>query len=111
MEGAFPQEGTDHINHDGTDNRWSNLRRATTKENNRNLSIDKRNTSGVTGVHFDKKIGKYMARITSGGERIFLGLFDTIEEAAAERKKAELEHEYHINHGTRKIVNYRGLSQ
>lgn len=41
------------------------------------------NTSGATGVHFEKSTGKFMARITDvvSKERLYLGVFNTIKEA------------------------------
>lgn len=49
------------------------------------------NTSGVKGVSFHKRSGKYMAYITLAGKRHYLGLFGTIEEAARARREAEVE--------------------
>jgi hypothetical protein len=48
----------DHINHNKTDNRIENLRWVTKKDNSRNHSMSKRNTSGEQGVCFGKR-GNY----------------------------------------------------
>lgn len=83
----------DHINGDSLDNRITNLRSVTNDDNRRNMTRDKRNTSGVTGVSRQK--GKWRAQLS----REFLGLFDTFEKAVAARKEAELTADYHTNHG------------
>ena len=54
----------DHINtHMKTDNRKVNLRIATQMENTRNRQKQKNNTSGRTGVSFDKNANKWVAFI------------------------------------------------
>ena len=50
----------DHINHDTLDNRKRNLRVVTVSQNNMNKDVRSDNTSGHTGVTFDKKSGKYV---------------------------------------------------
>lgn len=45
--------------------------------------------SGVLGVVFSKSMNKWAARQRVNGERIVLGYFDTIEEAAQAKRKAE----------------------
>lgn len=50
----------------------------------------KRNTSGVCGVVFDKKSNKYGARINHNKNRYQLGFFNTLEQAAEARHRAEL---------------------
>ena len=77
----------DHINNDKLNNNIENLRWATYQENNRNLNISTRNTSGVKGVYFDKKINKWSARIKFDGINIYLGDFKNIEDA----KKARID--------------------
>ena len=98
-EGCLPKSQVDHINHDRADNRWSNLRHATPLDNNRNSSIDPRNTSGVTGVSWNKVMCKWEARIKHNGVRLGLGCYDSIDDARKARKEAELKYGYHENHG------------
>ena len=69
----------DHINHDTLDNRRCNLRLATTSENMMNRIKQSNNTSGYKGVC--KKGSKWSARIGVGGERLYLGTFETKDEA------------------------------
>jgi hypothetical protein len=84
MTGRWPEPETDHINRVKNDNRWSNLREATTSQNQRNRSLNYNNKSGVTGVRLLKN-GRYTSRLAN--ER--LGCFTTFEEAVAARKAAE----------------------
>ena len=99
MKGDFPNNYTDHINGVTHDNRWRNLRPVTNAENSRNMAKYKTNTSGITGVYWDKKSGKWRSRIYFDGKSKSLGCFDHIFEAVAARKSAELEYGYHPNHG------------
>lgn len=84
MTGEWPPAGmvVDHRNRDATDNRWDNLRLVAVSENSKNKSMYSRNTSGVTGVHFDKSRNAYTARVTASGVSHHLGRYDTLEEAA-----------------------------
>lgn len=67
----------DHINHNGLDNRKENLRAVTTRQNAQNLA---RKTSSIyPGVHFHK--GKWISRIRVGSKRLYLGYFNTEQEA------------------------------
>jgi len=80
-----PPDGylTDHRNHNGLDNRRSNLRIATYSENVQNARKTKSKTSSrYKGVDFVKATGKWRARICVAGYRIFLGSFDSELEAA-----------------------------
>lgn len=69
----------DHVNGNKEDNRIENLRPATNEQNGWNRKIDLRSTTGVKGV---TKVGsKYQAQCKAGGDRVYLGLFTTLEEA------------------------------
>ena len=98
---GFYGEGleVDHINHVRNDNRLVNLRFVTHGGNMRNKSVSSKNTSGVTGVCFLKASKKYMAQISVDWETIYLGIFETLEEAAAAREEANLKFNFHNNHG------------
>lgn len=80
----------DHISRDKLDNRRSNLRICTQAQNQMNAKIRDTNTSGYRGVNKSK--GKWMARICVSGKRLFLGEFDTPEEASKVYNNAALEH-------------------
>ena len=91
----------DHINHDRKDNRWSNLRVVSHKENQRNQSMFRNNTSGYVGVHWNKGMKKWVAQIKIDEKQIPIGHFDLKEDAIAARKKVELEYNFHENHGVK----------
>lgn len=78
-----PHLDVDHINGDKLDNRWSNLRIATRSQNMANTCLDPRNTSGATGVTWDKARNKWRAQLRVNGRKTNLGRFNTREEAAA----------------------------
>lgn len=80
--GEWPQLPIDHINMDRKDNRISNLRLATVSENNINRPKQSNNTTGFKGVTFNKRTGKFAAKITFKKVTKCLGCFKTAEEAA-----------------------------
>ena len=80
----------DHIDRNKSNNTESNLRLLTVAENARNRSLSKTNTSGKTGVRYEKTKGKYTAEIMINYVSHYLGDFDTYEEAVQVRKEAEL---------------------
>jgi len=90
--GSFPENAIDHINRDRNDNRFSNLRLATVKQNNENISLRSHNTSGYRGVTWHKAAKKWMASVTHNKKQIYLGLFDNLDDAAnsAKNKRNEL---------------------
>ena len=82
-------EDVDHIHHKRNDNRKSELRVVTRSQNQMNVGLSSNNVSGVTGVHFDKNRGKWVAQIGINRERIYLGSFDNFDDAVKVRKEAE----------------------
>ena len=82
----------DHINHDKLDNRKSNLRICTRRENNINrkpLSILTK-TSLYKGVCWDKSRNKWRANVGYNGKKIHLGRFENeLESAKAYDDKAK----------------------
>ena len=99
ITGEWPKDQIDHINHIRDDNRWGNIREVTHQENQMNRSISPNNTSGVTGVHWDKCARKWRAKIKREGKTINIGLFDCRLEAAKERLAAEMDHGLYKKHG------------
>ena len=80
----------DHIKtEDKFDNRKCNLRIVEQYKNNQNHRLYNSNTSGVSGVTFQKSNNKWIARISYKNKRYHLGIFDNFEDAVAARKKAE----------------------
>ena len=89
----------DHIDHDRLNNRIENLRLVTNSINGKNTKMHKNNTTGVTGVTFDKNRNKYKAQIVVNHKLDNLGRFNTFEEAVQARLQAEIKYGYHPNHG------------
>lgn len=87
--GATAGEEVDHINNNGLDNRSDNLRIVSSFQNHQNRAKQKNNTSGAPCVFWSKKAKKWLGEIQFNGEKISLGLFDSVEsafEAVAKRK-------------------------
>lgn len=98
MTGADPDQ-IDHVNGVKTDNRWANLRDVDYPENSRNLARATNNTSGVTGVGWNRSARRWRAYIKSGGKNIHVGHFVLKDDAIAARKEAERRFGFHPNHG------------
>lgn len=90
----------DHIDGNGVNNKISNLRSVSRQENQRNKRMGKRNTSGVVGVSWNKSAGMWSAQITISRVRKHLGCFRSFNAAVAARKSAEIEYDFHKNHGS-----------
>lgn len=82
----------DHINHNGLDNRKSNLRICTSGQNTCNCLTSKNNKSGHKGVYWSKERKKWCAQISINNKTKGLGRYDTIEEAIEAREKAAKEY-------------------
>ena len=87
--GVEPTAQIDHKNRIRRDNRWCNLRAATHGQNQQNANVPKHSTSGIRGVSFTVKTGKWRAHIGHNKIRYYLGEFDTKGEAASVRKRYE----------------------
>lgn len=74
----------DHVNGDKLDNRDENLRVATHAQNSKNKT--RKRTDGTSskfkGVSWDKRAGKWHARIMSGAVAVHLGRFEKEQDAA-----------------------------
>lgn len=94
----LPEE-IDHKNHDGTDNRWCNIRASNHTNNQHNMSMYHNNTSGVTGVHWHRKANKWQAKCYLNGKCHYLGLFTELDEAAMEVMEFRMENGFDPKHG------------
>lgn len=97
---VWPKDEIDHKNLTKDDNRIDNLREATHFQNVCNARKRRHNTTGFKGVTFHKAANKFMAQIRADGKYLYLGLFDTPEEAHAAYVAASKEHhgEYGVTH-------------
>lgn len=87
MTGEWPPDEVDHIDLARDNNRWANLRPATTTQNRGNQRMQLRNRAGLKGVSLHKKTGLYRARISTRT----IGYYATPEEAHAVYARAAKE--------------------
>lgn len=97
--GKWPENSIDHIDGCPTNNAIANLRDVNQGENRRNCAKSIKNSSGVTGVYWQKASGKWTAQIKVNYRQINLGSFEDKELAVAARRKAERDFGFHPNHG------------
>jgi hypothetical protein len=81
VKGRWGRPMIDHRDGDATNNRWSNLRRATASQNSANSRRRRTNTSGYRGVWLCGRSRRWRACITKAGRRRHLGTFATPEAA------------------------------
>lgn len=97
--GVWPSELVDHEDGDTLNDLIGNLRDVPDGTNSKNMKMHCGNKSGVTGVCQYGRRGKWKAEIMADGVKTHLGVFDTIDDAAAARKSAERALGFHVNHG------------
>jgi hypothetical protein len=73
----------DHIDGDGLNNLRENLRVATASQNAKNRRALRFGVSGLKGVVWHVGTQKWQAQIGVNGRTVYLGLFDSAENAAA----------------------------
>lgn len=78
----------DHINHDGLDNRKSNLRLCSNAQNICNCNMPKNNKSGCKGVYWSESRQKWCAQVTINNKTKSLGRFINYEDAVKARNEA-----------------------
>jgi len=87
VHGRMPAGQIDHINGNRMDNRIENLRDVSSSENSYN---SKTNTSGFAGVCWDARDKKWRVYFYVGYRKIYLGLFENLEDAVQARKEAKI---------------------
>ena len=92
MTGSDPKEQIDHINGIRDDNRWQNLREATSHQNAWNTGDYANNTSGYKCIYpMNTKRAlskKFRVMMHIDGKKKLIGDFYTIEEAKAAYDRA-----------------------
>jgi len=88
MTGRWPKKFVDHKDVDNSNDRWSNLRHATPKQNGANQKLRSNNTTGFKGVSRTTGCDRFSAGIRVDGHRKHLGCFRTPELAHEAYKRA-----------------------
>ena len=93
----FQDKQIDHIDGNVFNNSPQNLRLVTASQNQFNRKKQKNNSTGYKNISFSKKLNKYRCAMQIDGKDIYIGLFNTIEEAIKTRdlKFKELTGEYY----------------
>jgi hypothetical protein len=99
MEGELPPAHVDHIDGNGLNNAWANLRHVDRSTNQRNRKLNANNLSGCAGVSWYAPKGEWRAAINTAAGKKHIGYFPELSDAIAARKQAEITHGYHANHG------------
>lgn len=82
VRGEWPINDVDHEDENKRNNAWNNLRLATKSQNQHNRSTPRNNTSGIKGVSWDAKAGKWCAQLSHNRVKHRLGVFTDKHEAA-----------------------------
>lgn len=99
MNYGYWPDVVDHIDRNRLNNKLENVADTNKSGNAKNCAKSKNNTSGATGVGWHKGKGKWQAYIRSEGDQIYLGSFDSIDDAIRARKEAELKYKFNQKHG------------
>jgi len=103
VNGEFPDGIVDHIDGNGLNNSFDNLRIVNVMTNLRNAKRYTNNTSGTTGVTWSKQVNKWQAYIRDNTKLIHLGFHASIDVAITIRKAAECWCGFNENHGRLRI--------
>lgn len=81
MTREWPVHEVDHRDCNPANDRWSNLRPATSAENKHNRRANSNNTTGMKGVY--RHGDRYRSQISHNHKSIHLGVFDNPQDARA----------------------------
>ena len=90
-KGYIPENFIDHIDRNKLNNRIENLREVSYSCSARNRRVPSNNSSGVSGVTWNKHRGTWTAKIGINGKHLVIGSFFKFEEAVMARYKKEVE--------------------
>lgn len=82
VTGSHPVAQIDHINGRRTDNRFCNLRAATCSQNRHNVGLRVNNKSGLKGVSWHRRDGKWKACVYLNYRAVFAKKFTSKTDAA-----------------------------
>lgn len=82
----------EHHDRDSLNCQRANLRPATSSQNSINRELDCRNKSGFKGVYFFKRDQRWRANLVVNYKKVFLGTYDSPEEAAQVYDRAALQY-------------------
>lgn len=83
VTGEEPPHFLDHENTIKKDNRWVNIRCATKSQNQANIGLTAKNTTGYKGVFWYKAYGKWAVQVWKDGVGHFGGYHDKVDDAVA----------------------------
>lgn len=82
MTGEHPKEFIDHKDGNRSNNKWENLREATSIENSRNRKLRNDNNSNLTGVSFNFRLNKWVATCKIPNKKSnHIGVYESKKEA------------------------------
>lgn len=98
--GRWPKGLIEHLDGNPFNNRIDNLKESNQSSNNKFLSKNRRNKSGVNGVFWDNRRGRWtLNKFESSDSRPYLNSTNDFFEAVCARKSYELKHGCHERHG------------
>lgn len=100
VTGAWPKAKADHKDGERDNNRWGNLRDASSSQNGMNRPADAQNKSGFKGVHLTTD-GRFRAELTVNGKRKHVSYARSAEAAARQYDAAAI-----LHHGEFARVNF-----
>jgi HNH endonuclease len=106
--GEPPGALIDHVDRNPLNNAVANLRVANPSQSSMNRRLQSNSTTGLKGVSFAKREGKFRALIKRDGRQRFLGYYDCPHEAA--RCYAHHAHLYHGEFSSHEVHLAGGLS-
>lgn len=92
MTGDVPNMRLDHVNGVRHDNRFANLRLATSHQNAWNHKVPRTSKSGVSGVHFARERGGQWIALLKLPHKMLRKRFKSLDAAISQRRAWETEH-------------------